>query len=267
MYLTYNRTLPGTPFWTPRGSLNVKYMREAVTSGAISTLQASNYHETYATYKLIPNYVYSHYRTHLHYMFPYHPLCLETLFLPCRQGWAAATYSAGLKITNEHISCRVWCACRVETPTCDGWQRSDNMVTMTSSNEMMFSLICTWINGSVNNGEDGDLRRHRAHYDVTLVVACCLRRALLIVVGIPAVGCMTADSYHNEEIWDCCNWQWGEGGPLLNTTITYTLILIIDKWLTRARNKHPPPNTRAYTKGCHDSTGKMVCVVTYLNKK
>ena len=31
---------------------------------------------------------------------------------------------------------------------------------------LMFSLICAWINGWVNNGEAGDLRRHRAHYDV-----------------------------------------------------------------------------------------------------
>ena len=31
---------------------------------------------------------------------------------------------------------------------------------------LMFSLICAWINGWVNNGESGDLRRHRAHCDV-----------------------------------------------------------------------------------------------------
>ena len=31
---------------------------------------------------------------------------------------------------------------------------------------LMFSLICVWINSWVNNGEAGDLRRHRAHYDV-----------------------------------------------------------------------------------------------------
>ena len=34
---------------------------------------------------------------------------------------------------------------------------------------LMFSLICTRINGSVNNREAGDLRRHRAHYDVTVM--------------------------------------------------------------------------------------------------
>ena len=31
---------------------------------------------------------------------------------------------------------------------------------------LMFSLICAWINGWVNNHEVGDLRRHRAHFDV-----------------------------------------------------------------------------------------------------
>ena len=32
-----------------------------------------------------------------------------------------------------------------------------------------FSLICVWINGWVNNLEAGDLRRYRAHYDVTVM--------------------------------------------------------------------------------------------------
>ena len=31
---------------------------------------------------------------------------------------------------------------------------------------LMFSLICAWMNGGINNCEVGDLRRHRAHYDV-----------------------------------------------------------------------------------------------------
>ena len=36
---------------------------------------------------------------------------------------------------------------------------------------LMFSLICTWINGGVNDREDGDLRRHRAHYDVNVMIS------------------------------------------------------------------------------------------------
>ena len=34
---------------------------------------------------------------------------------------------------------------------------------------LMFSLICVWINGWVNNCEAGDLRRYRAHYNVTVM--------------------------------------------------------------------------------------------------
>ena len=34
---------------------------------------------------------------------------------------------------------------------------------------LMFSLISTWTNGWVNNSEAGDLRRHRAHCDVTVM--------------------------------------------------------------------------------------------------
>ena len=33
----------------------------------------------------------------------------------------------------------------------------------------MFSLICVWINGWVNNREVGDLRRYRAHYDLIVM--------------------------------------------------------------------------------------------------
>ena len=41
---------------------------------------------------------------------------------------------------------------------------------------LMFSLICTWTNGLVNSRGVGDMRPHRAHYDVTLM--CLFRGAL-----------------------------------------------------------------------------------------
>ena len=34
---------------------------------------------------------------------------------------------------------------------------------------LIFSLICDWINGWVNNREAGDLRCHRTHYDVLVM--------------------------------------------------------------------------------------------------
>ena len=38
---------------------------------------------------------------------------------------------------------------------------------------LVLSLICAWVNTWVNNGEAGDFRRHRAHYDV-IVKDCCI---------------------------------------------------------------------------------------------
>ena len=35
---------------------------------------------------------------------------------------------------------------------------------------LMFSLICVWMNGWVNNHEAGDLRRIRGHYDVIVMI-------------------------------------------------------------------------------------------------
>ena len=46
---------------------------------------------------------------------------------------------------------------------------------------LMVSLICTWINGWVNNPKAGALRRHRAHYDVI---------AMLFKTGIDYTECV-----------------------------------------------------------------------------
>ena len=43
---------------------------------------------------------------------------------------------------------------------------------------LMFTLICVWINGWVNNREAGDLRRYRAHHDV--IVMTLFQRWLII---------------------------------------------------------------------------------------
>ena len=44
----------------------------------------------------------------------------------------------------------------------------------------VFSLICAWMDGWVNNREASDLRHHRAHYDVTV-----MRKWLFRCVGHP----------------------------------------------------------------------------------
>ena len=51
---------------------------------------------------------------------------------------------------------------------------------------LMFSLICVWINGWVNNRGAGDLRRYRAHYDVIVMslYSCAVCLSVCILTSI-----------------------------------------------------------------------------------
>ena len=46
--------------------------------------------------------------------------------------------------------------------------------------DLMFSLICAWINAWANNREAGDLRRHRTHYDVTVMVLTICTKYIIL---------------------------------------------------------------------------------------
>ena len=72
----------------------------------------------------------------------------------------------------------------VNSPNKGQWRRA-----------LMFSLIWAWVNGWVNNHAAGDFRRHRVHYDITVMVKphigiiCRMKVGqfcwlLLVVVGI-----------------------------------------------------------------------------------
>ena len=52
----------------------------------------------------------------------------------------------------------------VNTPHKGQWRRA-----------LKFSLICVWTNSWINNGEAGDLRRYRAHYDLILMLTHCIK--------------------------------------------------------------------------------------------
>ena len=49
---------------------------------------------------------------------------------------------------------------------------------------LMFSLICAWINDWVNNGEAGDLRRHRTHDDVIVMTVIWKDQWIPITKGL-----------------------------------------------------------------------------------
>ena len=58
---------------------------------------------------------------------------------------------------------------------------------------LMFSLICAWRNGWVNNREVGDLRRYRVHHDVIVILRTCnitaTNNAKLILVKVYEMCC------------------------------------------------------------------------------
>ena len=66
---------------------------------------------------------------------------------------------------------------------------------------LMFSLICAWINSWVNNGDAGNLRSHRSHYDVIVMIPCDM-------VGTPTTSVMkvwaeTTYLQYNHHITQC----------------------------------------------------------------
>ena len=58
----------------------------------------------------------------------------------------------------------------VNSPHISQWRRA-----------LMLSLICTWINGWVNNCEAGDLRRHCTHYDIFVMGVAYCRPSFAII--------------------------------------------------------------------------------------
>ena len=73
---------------------------------------------------------------------------------------------------------------------------------------LMFSLICAWINGWVSNGKAGDLRRHRARYDVIIMLIypavphglVCSSMVFFSIREVFTGNSVTAESGHRQYI-------------------------------------------------------------------
>ena len=63
---------------------------------------------------------------------------------------------------------------------------------------LMFSLICHWIKGWVNNHEAGDLRRHQAHYDVIVMTK-------FLVSGRQWIWAKFSSRFYNDLFWKVSN--------------------------------------------------------------
>ena len=67
---------------------------------------------------------------------------------------------------------------------------------------LMFSLICVWINGWVNNREAGDLRRYHTHYDVIVMwIWKCLAECRPLCSGLDVLRSFTIlqNTQHDKE--------------------------------------------------------------------
>ena len=80
--------------------------------------------------------------------------------------------------------------------------------------DLMFSLICLWINGWVNNREAGDLRRYRAHYDVIVMTMVGLKEHFspsvcpsVYLSVCHTVFTMFPSSYQHETFRTYYHWQ------------------------------------------------------------
>ena len=82
----------------------------------------------------------------------------------CRHGWywKFAVMDRNFMMTSSALL--TLCVCEGNPLVTSGFP-SQRPVTRS----LMFSLICAWTNVWVNNRDAGDFRRHRAHYDVTVM--------------------------------------------------------------------------------------------------
>ena len=78
-----------------------------------------------------------------------------------------ALFCCGYMISSYMMTSSNGSIFRVTGPLC-GEFTGHRWISLTNGT-LRLSLIFAWINGWVNNREAGDLRRHRAHYDVTLM--------------------------------------------------------------------------------------------------
>ena len=110
----------------------------------------------------------------------------QQIYVPCPCFWARTKKLWGMFIRVEEVYILLWSSQKMVVhddvikwkhfPRYWPFVRRIHRSPVTSPHKgkwrgaLMFSLICVWINGWVNNREAGDLRHNRAHYYVTVMV-------------------------------------------------------------------------------------------------
>ena len=100
-------------------------------------------------------------------------LCLN-VFKDCHPSTRNGGYVSSI-CWKHHIFILIWWHHQMETfsallALCAGKSPMNSSHKGQWHGALMFPLSCAWINARVNNHEAGDLRRHRAHYDVIVMI-------------------------------------------------------------------------------------------------
>ena len=107
---------------------------------------------------------------------------------------------------------------------------------------LMFSLICAWINGWVNNREAGDWRRRRAHYDVIVMRYSTHSPVVCGMCALESVDSIeTKRSEHDR-------------GVIMSTKvsqITGVSIICLTVCLGEDQRKHQSSTSLAFVRGIH----------------
>ena len=99
-----------------------------------------------------------------------HPMAMKQHWIICMTKWFMMTSS------NENIF-------RVTGPLCGEFPSPVNYPHKDQwRGVLMLSLICAWTNGWVNTWGPGDLRHHRAHYDVTVMFKLIFQPSVTVIL-------------------------------------------------------------------------------------
>ena len=109
---------------------------------------------------------------------------------------------------------------------------------------LMFSLICAWINGWVNNREGGDLGRHRVHYDAILMFEVALDTCVIQATPNTTNRCPDPHSklrYHYNDV--IINPM---ASQITSLTTVYSIV-----YLCAHQRKHQSSASLAFVRGIH----------------
>ena len=120
---------------------------------------------------------------------------------------------------------------------------------------LMFSLIWAWINGWVNNREDGDLRCHRAHYDVTVMIFT------VVCMHITCIQLVIHDQQPSHQHFNVNNIQMSSLFVRVHCWLQVTLILIAGlRHLTNRQILEGPNGYAAFEDQCSNNISSATLI-------